>query len=103
MKPHDWSRAPEPASPEPRLALPAPVSTRSAEDESDTANSGIRQEPEIPAHEDVAPPTRPVQGEFDYADEDAQGDAARARAAADRRMSRAARNASLDPGDGIDL
>ncbi|WP_282950305.1 MULTISPECIES: conjugal transfer protein TraG [unclassified Sphingopyxis] len=103
VKPHDWSRVPGPAPSEPRLALPAPAMTKPVEDESDSANSGIRQEPEIPAHEDVAPPLRPVQGEFDYADDDAQSDAARARAAADRRMSRAARNASLDPGDGIDL
>jgi type IV secretion system protein VirD4 len=103
MKPNDWSTAPETSMSEPRLALPAPAMTKPVEDESDSANSGIRQEPEIPAHEDVAPPVRPVQGEFDYADDDAQSDAARARAAADRRMSRAARNASLDPGDGIDL
>jgi type IV secretion system protein VirD4 len=103
MKPHDWSEASETLPPEPCLALPAPVVTKPVEDQSDTANGGIRQEPEIPAHEDVAPPARPVQGEFDYADDDAQSDAARARAAADRRLSRAARNASLDPGDGIDL
>ena len=85
-----------------RRALPAPEA-KEHDRESDTANSGIRQEPQLPEHEDVAPPSRPVQGEFDYADDDAQGDAARARAAADRRLSRAARNASLDPGDGIDL
>ena len=103
MKPHDWARR-EGAAPAPvRLALPAPEAKEQKDSESDTANSGIRQEPELPAHEDVAPPSRPVQGEFDYADDDAQDDAARARAAADRRLSRAARNASLDPGDGIDL
>jgi type IV secretion system protein VirD4 len=102
-KPNDWSRPPEAAPTEPRLALPAPAAVKRGNDESDTANSGIRQEPEIPVHEDIAPPPRPVQGEFDYADDDAQSDAARARAAADRRLSRAARNASLDPGDGIDL
>ena len=103
MKPHDWARR-EGAAPAPvRLALPAPEAREQNDSESDTANSGIRQEPELPAHEDVAPPNRPMQGEFDYTDDDAQGDAARARAAADRRLSRAARNASVDPGDGIDL
>jgi type IV secretion system protein VirD4 len=103
MKPNDWARR-EGAAPAPvRLALPAPKAKEQNDGESDAANSGIRQEPELPAHEDVAPPSRPMQGEFDYADDDAQGDAARARAAADRRLSRAARNASLDPGDGIAL
>ncbi len=103
VQPHDWSMeiAAEPEGP--RLALPAPAAIASAEDESDTANSGIRQEPEIPLHEDIAPPPRSVQGEFDFADEDTQGDAARIRAAADRRLARAAQRASLDPGDGIDL
>ena len=75
MKLHDWARR-EGAEPAPvRLALPAPEAKEQNDSASDTANS----------------------------DDDAQGDAARARAAADRRLSRAARNASLDPGDGIDL
>lgn len=69
----------------------------------DMANGGIRQEPELPLHEDIAPPPPPVNGEFDFGDEDAQSDAARLRAAADRRMARNAQTASLDPGDGIEL
>ncbi len=100
---NDWTRASEVAPVEPRLALPAPAVADPVDADSDTANGGIRQEPEIPIHEDVSPPPRPVQGEFDYADDDAQSDAARGRAAADRRLSRAAQGASLDPGDGIEL
>ena len=69
----------------------------------DSANGGIRQEPELPLHEDVAPPPVPVPGEFDFGDQDEQADAARLRAAADRRLERGARAASLDPDDGIDL
>ena len=69
----------------------------------DAANGGIRQEPELPLHEDVAPPPAPVPGEFDFGDQDEQADAARLRAAADRRLARGARAASLDPDDGIDL
>jgi type IV secretion system protein VirD4 len=69
----------------------------------DSANGGIRQEPELPLHEDVAPPPAPVPGEFDFGDQDEQADAARLRAAADRRLARGARAASLDPDDGIDL
>ncbi|MBL0770091.1 conjugal transfer protein TraG [Sphingopyxis sp. DHUNG17] len=102
-RPNDWTSAVEAAPTEPPLALPAPAVIQAENEEGDAANSGIRQEPEIPVHEDIAPPPRPVQGEFDYADDEAQSDATRARAAADRRLSRAARNASLDPGDGIDL
>ncbi len=69
----------------------------------DNANGGIRQEPELPLHEDVAPPPMLVPGEFDFGDQDEQADAARLRAAADRRLARGARAASLDPDDGIDL
>ncbi len=70
----------------------------------DAANGGIRQEPELPVHEDIAPsPQRVVNGEFDFSDDGAQADAARLRAAADRRMARGARAAALDPDDGIEL
>jgi len=103
MKPNDWDDPNAGATAPARPALPAPAAKEEPDSGSDAANGGIRQEPELPPHEDVLPPSRPVQGEFDYADDDAQADAARARAAADRRLSRAARNASLDPGDGIDL
>ncbi|KQZ61234.1 conjugal transfer protein TraG [Sphingopyxis sp. Root1497] len=103
MKPNDWNDPNAGATAPARPALPAPAAKEEPDSGSDAANGGIRQEPELPPHEDVLPPSRPVQGEFDYADDDAQADAARARAAADRRLSRAARNASLDPGDGIDL
>lgn len=81
----------------------APEQAPDGDGAEDAANGGIRQEPELPLHEDIAPPSQPVHGEFDFGDEDTQGDAARLRAAADRRMARNARTASLDPGDGIDL
>ena len=74
-----------------------------ADPEEDSANGGIRQEPELPLHEDIAPPPPPAHGEFEFGEDDTQGDAARLRAAAERRMARNARTASLDPGDGIDL
>jgi type IV secretion system protein VirD4 len=101
----DWNVGGGTVLDSPRLALPAPQVREEPkpESEADNANSGIRQEPEIQPHEDIAPPPRPVQGEFDYADDDAQADAARARTAADRRLARNARNASLDPDDGIDM
>lgn len=71
--------------------------------ESDTANSGIRQEPGLPDHENIAPPPEPLRSEFDYDDDGVETDAARNRKALDRSMAQRARNASLDPGDGIEL
>lgn len=77
-----------------------PVSKVGASD----AAAGIRQEAGLPDHEDIAnPPEPPPAGEFDFADEGGEEDAARSRHAADRAMSRTARVASLDPGDGVDL
>jgi type IV secretion system protein VirD4 len=95
----DWSDLPP-------LERPVQGDGRQVEGEtgdSDAANAGIRQEPELPLHEDIAPPPAAPTGEFDFGDQDAQGDAARLRQAADRRMARNARTASLDPNDGIDL
>ena len=68
----------------------------------DPANAGIRREPELPEHEEiVAPPPSPAE-EFDLLDEEPDVDAAKARAVR-ARMRMAARQASLDPGDGIEL
>jgi len=71
--------------------------------ESDTANSGIRQEPELPDHENIAPDRERTFDEFNYDDDETQDDAARNRKAIDQTMRGNARNASLDPDDGIDL
>ena len=85
--------------------VPQPMETRAkAAEDDDAANGGIRQEPELPVHEDIAPPPpRSVNGEFDFSEDGAQADAARLRAAADRQMARGARAAALDPDDGIQL
>jgi type IV secretion system protein VirD4 len=92
---HDWiaGRVQQPAEAEP-----------GQKDADDAANGGIRQEPELPVHEDIAPPPqRSASGEFDFSEDGAQADAARLRAAADRRMARRAQAAALDPDDGIQL
>ncbi|MFC6447746.1 conjugal transfer protein TraG [Shinella zoogloeoides] len=68
----------------------------------DPANAGIRREPELPEHEEiVAPPPSPAQ-EFELLDDDPDVDAAKADAMR-ARMRNVARQASLDPGDGIEL
>jgi type IV secretion system protein VirD4 len=91
----DWSDLPPvPAPPRPQ---------RKADGATDAANGGIRQEPELPVHEDIVTMPEPARGEFDFGEDSAQADAARNRQAADRAMRRAARAASLDPDDGIEL
>lgn len=95
-KSDDWS-----AMPAIKPVLKKKRKTAALEDE---ANSGIRREPEIPAHIDILPQKgKDRSGEFDFGDQsDGADDAARAeRLRID--MARSARQASLDPGDGIAL
>ncbi len=68
----------------------------------DPANGGIRREPELAEHEDIAPePVKPPP-EFEFAEDEADDDAVRARRL--RATARGlARQAAMDPGDGIDL
>lgn len=71
------------------------------EDGGDPANAGIRREPELPEHEEIIPPPAPAQ-EFEPLDDEPDVDAAKANALRNR-MRMVARQASLDPGDGIEL
>jgi type IV secretion system protein VirD4 len=107
QRPDDWSALAPPA------ILPGVAPEQADQDVSDDpadeeqeeseANSGIRQEPAIPDHEDIASvPGNPI-GEFDFDDPDRDDDAARKRKAIDGAMRRGARLASQDPDDGIDL
>lgn len=68
----------------------------------DPANGGIRREPELPEYEDIAvEPTKPP-AEFAFGDEELDDEAVRARVLRDKARG-LARQAALDPGDGIDL
>src|SRR3546814_21155429 len=89
----DWSLLPEPQRPAPKEAK----ADEEVSEASDTENAGIRQEPELPLHEDIAPVPPAPAGEFDFGEEDSQGAPARLRPAADRRTARTARTASLAP------
>jgi type IV secretion system protein VirD4 len=97
-KPHDWKG----------MIAKMPGTTKRAkptiaEPEGDPENAGIRTEPELPIHEDIAPPPKPVTREFDFdRHQQADDDAARNRRLQDR-MRGNARRASLDPDDGISL
>lgn len=95
---HDWQGM--------IVTSPAPAKSgkgTSDEQEDDAANAGIRTEPELPVHEDIAPPARPVSKEFDFdRDGQAEDDAANNRRLQER-MRGNARRATLDPDDGISL
>jgi type IV secretion system protein VirD4 len=94
-RPDDWTgRA--------ATANPADVA-RIVRAQEDAANGGLRREPELPEHVAIAKETTtaPPSQEFSIVDDDPD-DAAR-QAAARRRMQGLARQASLDPGDGIEL
>ncbi|SMC35071.1 type IV secretion system protein VirD4 [Novosphingobium sp. B1] len=83
-------------------ATNASADAREADAADDAANAGIRQEPELGEHENIAPAPRPQDNEFDFDRNDAQEeDGAQARREADRLLRRNARNASLDPDDGL--
>ncbi|WP_066659860.1 MULTISPECIES: conjugal transfer protein TraG [unclassified Sphingomonas] len=90
---NDWTDRPQPAQPGP---APAPDPARS-----DPANAGIRREPELAEEQEIVPRPAPPRGEFEF--EDGAGDDAAANKRVRHRMRRAARQASLDPNDGVDL
>ncbi|WP_439500428.1 conjugal transfer protein TraG [Aminobacter ciceronei] len=71
-------------------------------DGGDPANAGIRREPELPDHEEILPPPPSPAQEFELLDDEPDVDAAKANAMR-ARMRMVARQASLDPGDGIEL
>ncbi|MES2067808.1 MAG: conjugal transfer protein TraG [Pseudomonadota bacterium] len=109
----DWTAMAPIAAPEP--PTPAAPSAASSEqpptladdptpaDTSDTANAGIRREPELGDHEEVVPLPRAPAKEFEFDAEEIENEAAQSRRQADRLMARNARAASLDPDDGVAL
>ena len=92
----DWSALPVPA------AVAAASAGRAFSDIADPANAGIRREPELPEHEAITPPERPAVGEFDLLDDEPDLDAAKARNLR-LRVTSVARQATMDPDDGIAL
>jgi len=91
----DWSGGAIIAAPK-----PAKKAFRKGSEDSD---GGIRREPELPEHEDIAPErTAPAREEFAGLDDEPDDDAQRARQMQGRFKS-IARQASLDPDDGIEL
>ncbi|MEM6899187.1 MAG: conjugal transfer protein TraG [Pseudomonadota bacterium] len=88
----DWSGR------EPITAQPPKARKKS----SDNTDGGVRREPDLPEHEDIAPEPTPTRSEFADLDDEPDDDAQRAKAMRDR-FGTVARQASLDPDDGIEL
>ena len=89
------------------LAIPATSTPGATEGNTnglgaDPANAGIRREPELPEHEEIAPPDIPPVGEFDMLDDEPDVDAAKARSLR-QQVTSVARQATMDPADGIEL
>jgi type IV secretion system protein VirD4 len=95
--PDDWSRLPTPAA-----SVGHDGSSPGETHIDDPANGGIRREPELPQHEEIVPEQAKQAPEFVFGEEDPDDDVVRARAL--RQQARGlARQAAMDPGDGIDL
>jgi type IV secretion system protein VirD4 len=95
--PDDWSGLPVPAvgaGPEASLS----GKTRS----DDPANGGIRREPELPQHEEIAREPVGSKPEFTFGEEAPDDNAARARALR-QQVRNLARQGAMDPDDGMGL
>ena len=106
-RPDDWSALARPAALPGRVAETADGeevgdATDTEADDHD-ANSGIRQEPAIPDHENIAPESRSDASEFEFGNDPSDDDPVRDRKAVDGAMRRGARLASQDPDGGIEL
>ena len=93
----DWSLLPVPA-----LSAGREFSSSPETQIDDAANGGIRREPELPQHEEIVPEQATPAPEFVFGEEDPDDEAVRARAL--RQQARGlARQAAMDPGDGMEL
>ncbi|KJC40155.1 conjugal transfer protein TraG [Bradyrhizobium sp. LTSP849] len=93
----DWSLLPVPV-----VSAGREVSSSVETQIDDPANGGIRREPELPQHEEIVPEQAKPAPEFAFGEDDPDDDVLRARAL--RQQARGlARQAALDPGDGMEL
>ena len=87
---------------EPLLQAEKSAAVADWKDAETEAECGIRREPELPEHEDIAAAPAPARNEFEFNDRPDDGLASHNRRLADR-MRANARRAALDPDDGIEL
>ena len=108
LPPPQPGRAPAAVAPDEWPSLPlrpsAQTETTDVQEDEDTANSGLRREPDLPEHVAIASerPVPPPIREFDVIDDTDDSVALQARTLATQ-MRRVARQAALDPGDGLGL
>jgi type IV secretion system protein VirD4 len=95
----DWSKQPISAI---MLGVNERIQANPDHPVDDPANGGIRREPELPEHEEIAPERTPAVPEFTFSDEEPDDEVQRA-SVLRRQVSGVARQAAMDPGDGIDL
>jgi type IV secretion system protein VirD4 len=95
--PDDWSRLPVPAANDGREAI-----SRGEPHGGDAANGGIRREPELPEHEEITPKPANTVPEFVFSEDDPDDDAIRTRVLREQARG-VARQAAMDPGDGLEL
>jgi type IV secretion system protein VirD4 len=92
IAPDDWSISP--ASPNINAAKEE-VLLDVHRPKEDSANSGIRREPDLPEHEEIAPGASPRSREFDFAEDEGDADALRARVLR-KNVSNLARQVTMD-------
>lgn len=95
LPPDDWSKLP--------VVKPVRTTAAKAADREDEANCGVRREPELPLHVEIAPPPRRQINEFEFGGRSENDDDATRSESLRARMTANARQATLDPGDGIEL
>ena len=95
--PDDWSRLPVPA-----VSTGREAHSSGEAHVDDPANGGIRREPELPQHEEIAREQVKSKPEFTFGEEVPDDDAARARALR-QQVRNLARQGAMDPGDGMGL
>ncbi|WP_310531236.1 conjugal transfer protein TraG [Novosphingobium sp.] len=95
LPPDDWSQLP--------IATPVRSTASGATVAGDEANGGIRREPGLPLHVEIAPAPKAPIGEFDFGSGDETDEDAARSERLRARMVANSRQAALDPGDGIEL
>ena len=83
------------------IASPVPSSGKTCDDED--ADGGVRREPELPEHEEIAPDPAPAREEFADLDDEPDDEAQRAREMQKSQFRNMSRQVALDPDDGIEL
>ena len=95
----DWSQLPSRSNRTLRSAQAASGAHRPADD---PANSGIRREPELPEHEEIAPEIPKSAPEFDFTEDEGDSGAIRARLLRTNVFNLAGQT-TMDPDDGVEL